>query len=90
MDIRYQNLAFIDKHIKQSIAVKRKILEDRDLINTISKIADLCVDAFTRGNKVILAGNGGSAADSQHIAAEFVSICLKKNAFFFKKWQLKA
>ena len=73
MDVQHQHLDFIDTHIKQSIAVKRKILEDRDLIDTISKIADMCIDAFKRGNKVMLAGNGGSAADSQHIAAEFVS-----------------
>lgn len=43
------------------------------LQQSILDVAQVCIDALTRGNKVMLAGNGGSAADSQHIAAEFVS-----------------
>lgn len=63
----------ITKHIQKSIEIKNIILSNIELINKIQEVCDLCVDAYKSGNKVILAGNGGSAADSQHIAAEFVS-----------------
>ena len=63
----------ITKHIQKSIKIKNIILSNIELINKIQEVCDLCVDAYKSGNKVILAGNGGSAADSQHIAAEFVS-----------------
>jgi len=58
--------------IKESIGVKHKILENTELVNSIREIATECVTAFRQGNRVLLAGNGGSAADAQHIAAEFV------------------
>src|SRR3989338_1720709 len=44
----------------------------RDGINTLEKMTALIVDAFKRGHKIMLCGNGGSAADAQHIAAEFI------------------
>lgn len=46
---------------------------DINLTEAIGHVANLCIDAYKRGNKVIFAGNGGSAADAQHLAAEFVS-----------------
>jgi D-sedoheptulose 7-phosphate isomerase len=64
---------YVLEHIKESISVKQKILEDPRLVKQIHEVASLCVEAYSAGNKVILAGNGGSAADAQHIAAEFVS-----------------
>lgn len=66
-------LTLIKQTLKESISVKENILNDDSLIASISHVAELCIAAFYRGNKVILAGNGGSAADAQHIAAEFVS-----------------
>lgn len=45
---------------------------DRDGINTLEKMVVCISDAFKRGNKMMLCGNGGSAADAQHIAAEFM------------------
>ena len=63
----------IIREINDSISVKRKILEDAALVHSIQEVADECVAAYSRGNRVLLAGNGGSAADAQHIAAEFVS-----------------
>lgn len=63
----------IRSEIKESIGVKQRILADSSLVDTISRIADVCVSAYRQGNRVLLAGNGGSAADAQHIAAEFVS-----------------
>ncbi len=62
----------IIRAIGDSISVKQKILEDEGLLNSIHDIADECIAAYRQGNRVLLAGNGGSAADAQHIAAEFV------------------
>jgi D-sedoheptulose 7-phosphate isomerase len=59
--------------INDSISVKQKILEDAALVHSIHEVADECIAAYRRGNRVLLAGNGGSAADAQHIAAELVS-----------------
>ena len=61
------------REINDSIAVKQKILEDTALIHLIQEVAVECIAAYSRGNRILLAGNGGSAADAQHIAAEFVS-----------------
>ena len=57
--------------IKESIDVKQKILTNSFLISEIRKVAVACTTAFSRGNKVLFCGNGGSAADAQHLAAEF-------------------
>jgi len=65
-------LAIIKKQLEASIHVKQTILADAGMLSTIENIADACVHAFRSGNKILLAGNGGSAADAQHIAAEFV------------------
>ena len=62
----------ITRAIGDSISVKKKILEDEGLINLLHEVAGECIAAFRQGNRVLLAGNGGSAADAQHIAAEFV------------------
>lgn len=64
---------YIKEQIQESIAVKTRLLNDIDLIKKIEKVADLCTVAYRNGNKTIFAGNGGSAADAQHFAAEFVS-----------------
>jgi len=64
---------YIKKHIECSIEIKQQVLRDESLLALLDEVAVLCVDTFKSGNKIILAGNGGSAADAQHIAAEFVS-----------------
>lgn len=56
--------------IKNSINTKQKILQDENLIKAISEVATKIVDVYRRNGKVLLCGNGGSAADAQHIAAE--------------------
>jgi D-sedoheptulose 7-phosphate isomerase len=56
--------------IQESIQVKEKILSDTQLLNTIEAVVALCVSSFRKGNKVMFCGNGGSAADAQHLAAE--------------------
>lgn len=57
--------------IAASIAVKQKLLLDEALLRTTQCVVDLIVSAFKNGNRIYFAGNGGSAADAQHLAAEF-------------------
>jgi D-sedoheptulose 7-phosphate isomerase len=66
-------LDVIQQTIQESIDVKKALLENASLLTEIHKAADSCIGAYRRGNRILLAGNGGSAADAQHIAAEFVS-----------------
>lgn len=64
---------FIDEYIKETISTKEKILNDEYIKKTIVKIVCLLVEAYKTNNKMIIAGNGGSAADAQHIACEMIS-----------------
>ena len=57
--------------INASINVKQQVLEDELLLQTINNCIHKIVTAFKNGNKVLFCGNGGSAADAQHLAAEF-------------------
>ena len=57
--------------IGASILVKQQLLEDEKIINSVTDCVTVIVNAFKRGNKVLFCGNGGSAADAQHLAAEF-------------------
>lgn len=59
-------LEAIDKHLALTIQVKEELLDE------IVKSAEMIIAALKRGNKLLLCGNGGSAADAQHIAAEFI------------------
>lgn len=61
----------IQSIIKASIETKQEVLKNELLIDTIGKIVDEIVKAFKNGNRVYFCGNGGSAADAQHLAAEF-------------------
>ncbi|NLC87194.1 MAG: D-sedoheptulose 7-phosphate isomerase [Clostridiaceae bacterium] len=56
----------------QSIECKKKILEDNILLDNVVKIAEKIIEAYKTGHRVYICGNGGSAADSQHFAAELV------------------
>jgi D-sedoheptulose 7-phosphate isomerase len=58
--------------VQASIQVKQKLLQDTDLIAGMAEVSILLVRALKQGKKLLLCGNGGSAADAQHIAAEFV------------------
>ncbi len=57
--------------IKASISVKEQIIADEKLVQTIGAVTGKIIEAFAAGNKVLFCGNGGSAADAQHLAAEF-------------------
>lgn len=63
----------IKKEIRESIIVKEKILKDEKLLKQIENIAKDCLISLKNNGKIILAGNGGSFADAQHISAEFTS-----------------
>lgn len=63
----------IEKYIKNSVDVKQKLLNDEQLLCAVENAAKLIIAAYKSNNKVLTAGNGGSAADAQHISAEFVS-----------------
>src|SRR5216684_1362976 len=58
--------------IEASVATKKAMLDDAQIVATIAKVCELLVNAFSQGNKILLFGNGGSAADAQHLAAELV------------------
>jgi len=57
--------------ISASIQTKQEILNDDAFIKKIETVVDVITHAFEKGNKVLFCGNGGSAADAQHLAAEF-------------------
>ena len=61
----------IKKIIKSSIDTKQSVLQNEGLLKTIAACVDVLVNAFRNGNRVYFCGNGGSAADAQHLAAEF-------------------
>ncbi|EJF8901236.1 D-sedoheptulose 7-phosphate isomerase [Campylobacter coli] len=65
--------SYIKGHFADSILVKEQILKDENLITLIKNASLEVIKAYKNGNKTLLAGNGGSAADAQHIAGEFVS-----------------
>ena len=57
--------------IQASIDTKQQILQNKELLVTIEKVVTVITNAFKKGNRVYFCGNGGSAADAQHLAAEF-------------------
>ena len=61
------------QHIQDSIDTKTRLMEDVRLVAEIDKVAQLIVEAYRNGHKTLWAGNGGSAADAQHMAGELVN-----------------
>ena len=64
---------FIKNQILQSYLTKKILLENDSNILLINQITDIAVKTYQKGNKILFAGNGGSAADAQHLAGELVS-----------------
>lgn len=64
---------YIEQQIQETQRVMSDMLTDDELMTRLENAANACIQAMKDGNKVLLAGNGGSAADAQHIAGEFVS-----------------
>ena len=63
----------IRKEIQNSIDVKIKLLNNLKIISQLETLVNDCLNSLQKGGKIIFCGNGGSFADSQHLAAEFVS-----------------
>ena len=61
----------IIKIFKESISVKEKFINEN--LDTVVEVSELIADSFNKGGKLILFGNGGSASDASHIAAEFIN-----------------
>jgi D-sedoheptulose 7-phosphate isomerase len=74
----------IRKALEQSILVKEKILQDIALLRSVDQVIELCIQAFQKEHQVLFCGNGGSAADAQHLAAEF------SGRFYFDRPPLNA
>jgi D-sedoheptulose 7-phosphate isomerase len=66
-------MPYIADQIKQTQTLMEKMSSDSFLIESIQRASEMCVKALKLGGKILLAGNGGSAADAQHIAGELVS-----------------
>lgn len=64
---------FITSQISQTQELMAKMLADGTLLKRVEEAAEICAERLTMGQKILLGGNGGSAADAQHIAGEFVS-----------------
>lgn len=62
----------VRRSIEASISVKQQLLDDSETVAALAKVAEILIAVFKKGNKPLLFGNGGSAADAQHLAAEFV------------------
>ena len=64
---------YIKDYIVESISTKEDILKSDKILDLVEKASSIIIDAYRNDKKVLVAGNGGSAADAQHIAAELVS-----------------
>jgi len=62
----------VRRSIEASISVKQLLLKSVEVVSGMARVSEILVETFKQGNKPLLFGNGGSAADAQHIAAEFV------------------
>jgi len=64
---------YILAQVREAQRVMAVMADDSSLMDSVERAARACIHSFQQGGKVLLAGNGGSAADAQHIAGEFVS-----------------
>ena len=60
----------IRRIVSESIAVKEQLLRNPALLEQIQQVANTCINCYKEGGKILFCGNGGSAADAQHLAAE--------------------
>lgn len=64
---------YITKQVHDTVEILQNIENDKQLVQQIENAAQICINSLNSEGKILLAGNGGSAADAQHIAGEFVS-----------------
>lgn len=67
------DLSYVRQEFQSSVELKQHTLDDTAFMQQVTDMGHLLIDCYEAGNKLLVAGNGGSAADAQHIAAEFVS-----------------
>lgn len=63
---------YIKNNIGESIETKKKLLMDDRLLSVIEEVSRICIDAYEKGGKIMVCGNGGSASDAQHMTGELV------------------
>lgn len=66
-------IARLKKNLEASIQAKQQLLADEECLSLFSNAVKTVVERYKQGGRIYIAGNGGSAADAQHLAAEFVS-----------------
>jgi len=64
---------YIHDEVSKTVTTMELIAADENLLVEVERIAKICCEALRAGNKILLAGNGGSAADAQHLAGELIS-----------------
>lgn len=79
-----ENKRFLQQQIRSHLTVVQQFLEDEGAQTALQEVCDLAVGVYQAGGKLLVAGNGGSAADAQHITGELVS------RFFFNRPALPA
>ena len=73
----------IKEAIQASIEAKTSLLQDAKLLQEIETVAQACIEVYRRDGKVLFCGNGGSAADAQHLAAELSEAAGRKGDLLF-------
>lgn len=78
MSTALTTMQLVTDRLRDSIAVKEAMLADSTLLETVERTAEVCIESLRSGGKILLCGNGGSAADAQHLAAELVGRYLRE------------
>ena len=66
-------VARLKKNIQASISAKQQLIDDEQCLAQFSKAVEVVIECYQKGGRIYIGGNGGSAADAQHLAAEFVN-----------------
>lgn len=72
------NIGLVKQRINDCIKVKLQLLENEELIQTVSSLADVIIACFIKGGKIVICGNGGSASDALHFAGEIIGRFVKE------------
>lgn len=64
---------YIQQSMFDALALQQQLIENSELIEALESVAELCIQALDAGKKILLAGNGGSAGDAQHLATELLA-----------------
>ena len=81
------SIDIVRKQVWNSAYVKNLLLENEAVIARIAQVADLCTEAYRNGKKTLFAGNGGSAADAQHLPPLAMIVVISR--FLLVRYKLK-